>query len=733
MNNSEQASESAGLRLQRIFGFSTFRANQEEIVQAILARRDIFAVMPTGGGKSLCYQLPASMMQGTCLVVSPLISLMKDQVDAANAFGMEAGLLNSTLSATQQQEVLARLQQGAYDLLYLSPERLATPGFFERLRRAPLSFIAVDEAHCISEWGHDFRPDYLALSSLKQELPGIPVTAFTATATQRIQEDIVRRLALNQPFMTRASFDRPNLFYQVQPREQVNSQIEAAVRTHPDEAGIVYRLSRADVEKTAAWLQKCGIKALPYHAGLDKETRGRNQEAFNRDEVQVVVATVAFGMGIDKSNVRFVIHGDLPKSMEGYYQETGRAGRDGEPALCLLLYSRGDYFRLRPFIDQLPDERERQLGMAQLSRMMALAEQPVCRRRAILHYFDEEYERDNCGACDVCVHGVKRSDATIEAQMVMSAIYRSGQRFGAGHIVDIVYGARTARISALGHDQLKTYGVGRERGKRFWRQFIDGMLAQGLLASEGEPYPVLQITAAGEEVLFGRAEFVSHQMLEETGGRSEGVLYDESLFALLKKKRRDMAEEAGVPPYVLFSDKSLHQMSSLMPQSPAALLAINGVGQVKCERYGQPFLEIITRYLADNPEASQQQLARTPAPPAVRKPTGGQTLDETLRLAETGLSVEEIAAERELKPSTIAAHIGELLQLGRMLDVDRYVDPAVRSAMTELFTAHGLSRLKPIVEAMEGRAGYEQAHIVRGFLLSQGWKMEGGENDDSQA
>ncbi|MBU4395123.1 MAG: DNA helicase RecQ, partial [Proteobacteria bacterium] len=673
-------------QLQRIFGFSTFRANQEEIVQAILAGRDVFAVMPTGGGKSLCYQLPASMMKGTCLVISPLISLMKDQVDAANAFGMDAGLLNSTLSNAEQHEVMTRLQEGLYDLLYLSPERLALPGFLERLRRAPLSFVAVDEAHCVSEWGHDFRPDYLALSCLKQELPGVPITAFTATATQRVQEDIIRRLALSKPLMTRASFDRPNLFYQVQLRDQVNSQIEAVIRAHPDEAGIVYRLSRADVEKTATWLQKNGIKALPYHAGLDKQTRSRNQEAFNRDEVQVVVATVAFGMGIDKSNVRFVIHGDLPKSMEGYYQETGRAGRDGEPALCLLLYSRGDYFRLRPFVDQLPDERERQLGLAQLSRMMDFAEKPVCRRRAVLRYFDEDYAPDNCGSCDICTHGVETVDATTEAQMVMSAVYRSGQRFGAGHIVDIVYGARTGRITALGHDQLKTYGVGRERGKRFWRQLIDSMLSQGLLKSEGDPYPLLHITVAGEEVLFGREKFVTHRMLADTSegkkGRSEELAYDPQLFALLKKLRRDMAEKEGVPPYILFSDKSLHQMSSLMPQTPDALLAVNGVGQMKLERYGKPFLEIIGNYLFDNPEAfKHQKSSKVIVPSVARKQTRGQTLEETLRLAETGLSVEEIAAARELKTSTIASHIGELLQQGKGLDVDRYVDREVRSAM----------------------------------------------------
>jgi len=728
-------------QLRKLFGFSTFRANQEEIVQAILAGRDVFAVMPTGGGKSLCYQLPASLMTGTCLVVSPLISLMKDQVDAANAFGMKAGLLNSTLSPSEQHEVLARLQGGGYDLLYLAPERLALPGFLERLRRSPLSFVAVDEAHCISEWGHDFRPDYLTLSSLRRELPGVPLTAFTATATKRVQEDIVRRLDLRQPLMTRASFDRPNLFYQVQPREQVNRQIEAVVAARPGEAGIVYRLSRADVEKTTAWLCDHGIKALPYHAGLDSRTRSRNQEAFNRDEIQVVVATVAFGMGIDKSNVRFVIHGDLPKNMEGYYQETGRAGRDGEPALCLLLYGRGDYFRLRKFIDQLPGEEERRAGLAQLGRMMDFAEQPVCRRRAVLHYFDEDYGREDCGACDICVQGVVRVDATTEAQMLMSAIYRTGQRFGAGHVIDIVCGAETARISSLGHDQLKTYGVGRDRGKRFWRQLVENMLGEGLLVSAGEPFPLLHITAAGEEVLFGRSSYVTCRMRREEIGKGiaafPNVSHDASLFAILRQLRRDLAEKEGVPPYVLFSDKSLRQMCSLFPQTPEALLVVHGVGQVKLERYGKPFLEAIAAYVVDNPDAvqreeQQERPAKAVAPLRPGKQSQGvATLNETLRLATAGLSVEEIAAQRGLKPSTIAVHLGELLQQGQVLDIDRYVDQKIRAEMTELFRSHGLFYLKPIVEAMAGRAGYDQARIVRGLLVSQGWKMERGENAES--
>ncbi len=719
--------------LQRIFGYSSFRANQEAIVKAILSQQDSFAVMPTGGGKSLCYQLPATMMTGACLVISPLISLMKDQVDAANAFGIKAGLLNSTLSSSEQAEVFSRLLRGDYSLLYLSPERLALPGFLEKLRSAPLSFIAIDEAHCISEWGHDFRPDYLALSALKKELPGLAITAFTATATPRVQEDIIRRLGLQQPLITRASFDRPNLLYQVRLRDQVNDQIAAVVTAHPGEAGIIYRLSRTDVEKTADFLQKRGIKALPYHAGLTTQVRSRNQDALNRDAVQVIVATVAFGMGIDKSNIRFVIHGDLPKSMEGYYQETGRAGRDGEPALCLLFYSRGDYRRLKFFIDQLSDEREQKAALVQLGRMLDFAEQPVCRRRAILRYFDEQYGPENCGACDICLNGTKSFDATIPAQKVMSAIYRTEGRFGAGHIVDIICGSKTERITALGHDQIKTYGAGREKNKRFWRTLIDRMLSQGLLTSVGAPYPLLQITTVGEGVLFGREKFITPRIEEEkerysprslASATGEEQPADPQLFALLRQLRYDLAKTANIPPFVIFSDKSLRQMSVFMPQREEALLQIHGVGQVKLEQYGQPFLTAINSYMADHPDLAPPPPLPTatipPHPIAVKKADGSATLDATWSLIQTGLTLDEIAKERGLKPSTIATHIGELLQQGKPVDIHRFVTSPIQEELTMLFKEKGLLRLGPIVEAMQGRAGYEQAHIIRGFLISQG-------------
>ncbi|MEN8188964.1 MAG: DNA helicase RecQ [Thermodesulfobacteriota bacterium] len=579
--------------LQDIFGHSSFRPDQEKIVQALLNGRDVFAVMPTGGGKSLCYQLPAKILEGACLVISPLISLMKDQVDGARANGLMADYFNSSQSRQEQHEVFERLQKGECDLLYLSPERLAVPGFLERLKRLSLSFVAVDEAHCISEWGHDFRPDYLVLSQLKQAFSGLVVAAFTATATTEVQSDIAVKLQLEKPLIIRASFDRPNLFYSVLPRQSLNRQILQFIRKRSGEAGIVYRLSRKDVEKTAAFLQKNGIKALPYHAGLDSTVRAENQEAFNRDTAQVVVATVAFGMGIDKSNVRFVLHGEMPKNMEGYYQETGRAGRDGGPANCVLFTSGGDYYRLRHFI--VGDSGGKTV-LGQLEEMRRFSRSSRCRRKSILAYFDEEYGGDNCGNCDICVQGVARRDASVDAQKLMSAVYRTGQRFGAGHVVDIVCGAKNKKIFSSGHDRLKTYGVGSDRSKGYWRQLSDEMLGDGLLRTSGNEYPILEITAAGEEVLFGRSSYQLNEIKQSAASVKVEESESDELFLNLKGLRLEMAREHAVPPFVIFSDRSLQQMATFLPTDDESLLAIDGVGQVKLERYGAQFLKAITDY-----------------------------------------------------------------------------------------------------------------------------------------
>ncbi len=605
--------------LKDIFGFNSFRSNQEEIIHAILSKQDCFVVMPTGGGKSLCYQLPAHIMNGTCVVISPLISLMKDQVDAAVATGLRASFLNSSLSFQTRREVEIQLAAGELDLIYVSPERFAMPEFIAALRRVKLSFVAIDEAHCVSEWGHDFRPDYLNLSRITQYFPDVPVTAFTATATHRVQDDIVEKLNLRSPHTVRASFNRPNLFYKVIPKQSPGSQILRFVRTHVGEQGIVYRTTRKNVEQTAAMLANNGIKALPYHAGLTDSIRGQNQNAFNKDEIEVIVATIAFGMGIDKSNVRYVLHGDLPKNMESYYQETGRSGRDGEPAQCLLLFGYGDIPKMRFFINQITDETERAHQIRCLNDMVHYATVHVCRRKQLLNYFGETYplirvnkspSEDTSSplpCCDICSGEVKSVDATRDAQIVMSAMARTGERFGITHIVAVVIGEESDRIRQLGHDRIKTYGVGRDQNKRHWRLLIDNLLAQGLILQTSGDYPVIQLHPAAREVLFGDRQVKIMKTIKtkcrqrERSAPSVGGPYNEGLFKQLRALRKKLAAEQHVPPYVVFSDKTLHEMSRSFPTTEEQMLRISGVGDTKLERYGQQFTEVIKSFQEKNP------------------------------------------------------------------------------------------------------------------------------------
>jgi len=594
--------------LKSVFGFSCFRPHQEEIVHALLGRRDLFAVMPTGGGKSLCYQLPALLMNGVCLVISPLISLMKDQVDAAQAIGLKAAFLNSSQGAADRNAVVQALKAGVIDLLYVSPERFAMPAFTSLLRTVPLAFVAIDEAHCISEWGHDFRPDYLQLSEIVRTFPDCPVAAFTATATRQVQQDIIAKLGLRAPHLVRASFNRPNLFYQVLPKTDPERQLLDFVRARRGEQGIIYRTTRKSVEKTAAMLNSNGVKALPYHAGLDDRVRIAHQEAFNRDETDVVVATIAFGMGIDKSNVRYVAHGDLPKNIEGYYQETGRAGRDGDPAHCLLLFGYGDIPKITHFFDEITDETARRHAKRCLDDMVRYGSARACRRKQLLAYFNEQYPQENCGMCDVCAGDVEEADATIEAQMLMSAIVRTGNRFGAGHIIDIVTGAETQKIRQLGHDQLKTYGVGKEKSKRHFQAVVSNLLAQGWLQQSGDKYPVLQVAARASAVLEGKAKVRIIKPVEKAAPRKAAAADDMAcngpLFEVLRALRKQMAEKQGVPPFVVFSDRTLREMSARMPGDANELLGVSGVGTHKQAQYGAAFLEAIRAFRQENPEAT---------------------------------------------------------------------------------------------------------------------------------
>lgn len=586
--------------LHKVFGFSGFRPNQEEIVRAILDGRDVFAVMPTGGGKSLCYQLPAVILRGTALVLSPLIALMKDQVDGALANGIRAAYLNSTLPFEEQTQVASQLRDGQLDLLYVAPERFAQEGFRQLLRESPVSLAVIDEAHCMSEWGHDFRPDYLTLSSLSQLLPDVPIAAFTATATHRVQEDTLHKLGLRNPLIVRASFDRPNLAYDVLFKDNGRQQLLELLRKYKGQAGIIYRTSRKSVNETANMLQEKGIRALPYHAGLPDEERKRNQEAFIRDEADVIVATIAFGMGIDKPNIRFVIHADLPKSIEGYYQETGRAGRDGEPAHCTLLFSQGDIPKVRFFIDTIIDEEERAKALDALSRVVTFASSSVCRRKSLLDHFGETYPKENCASCDICLGTKEMVDCTREAQMILSAIARTDQRFGATHIIDIVTGSRNRKLLELGHDRLKTYGVGKEKSKKFWRQLLDELLAQKIVAKSEGLYPTLYLLKPALPLLKGKATVEMQKPLSKARSKEppaeQAGNYDSTLFEKLRILRKNLAQELGMPPYIVFSDRALKEMAALLPEDEAAMLKVSGVGEVKLKRFAKAFIEIIREH-----------------------------------------------------------------------------------------------------------------------------------------
>ena len=709
--------------LKTVFGFQTFRPNQESIIKNILDSRDVFAVMPTGGGKSLCYQLPATLMHGTSVVISPLISLMKDQVDAAVENGIQAAFINSSMDPDEVSDVYLMLKYNKIRLLYIAPERFAMPHFLERLKTAAISMFAIDEAHCISEWGHDFRPDYLGLSLIPEMFPDVPIAAFTATATRRVQEDIIHKIGLRKPHIVRASFDRPNLFYEVKAKSRIELQILEFLRDRPGESGIIYRTTRDSVMETAGFLKTKGIAALPYHAGLSADERTMNQDAFNRDEVQVIVATIAFGMGIDKSNLRFIIHADLPKNIEGYYQETGRAGRDGEPAHCLLFFRRGDIPKIRYFINEITDDSERFIAIEKLNQIVGFATHNVCRRRQLLRFFGEGYPRDNCGACDICSGSVEQIDITTDAQIILSAISRTRQRFGIGHIIDIVTGADTKRIRELGHNDIKTYGTGKGRDKKYWRSIVDELIAQESVMQEGDPYPVMKITQKGSDILFGRERIMAlrkEEIKAETARKKDEVEgYDGILFERLRTVRKRIAEGQKVPPYIIFSDRTLHEMCRRFPPTLSEMRKISGVGDAKLERYGKDFIQEIKLYHDENPGISILGGESGGSGRAVltQKKKKGETVEETYMFFKGGMSLDDIAKLRSLAPSTIVSHLERLILDGRDIDMDRLVDPGKRLKIEEFFQSIEGWGLNPVVEHFTGMVSHEEARLVRAHLL----------------
>ena len=593
-------SDTALKTLNDVFGYERFRGDQAAIIDAVLAGRDALVLMPTGGGKSLCYQIPALMRDGAGLVVSPLIALMQDQVQALNEFGVEAAFLNSSLSRQEQGAVIRRLEAGEIKLLYVAPERLVQPQTQSLLAGIPLALIAIDEAHCVSQWGHDFRQDYLALDRLREIFPGVPRLALTATATTIVREEIVERLALDAPAIFVSPFDRPNIRYMVQPKTDARRQLGELLRGHANEAGIVYCMSRKKVESIATSLQSEGYNALPYHAGLPAETRAEHQHRFLTEEAVIVVATIAFGMGIDRPDVRFVAHLDLPKNIESYYQETGRAGRDGEPADAWMVYGLQDVVRLRQMLDDSEaDEEHKRHDRQKLDALLGWCEVTDCRRRPLLAYFGDEYP-EPCGNCDNCLSPPSSWDGTEAAQKLMSAVYRTGQRFGAAYVVDVLLGKETDRIRHNGHDKLRVYGIGTELAAPAWRSVVRQLIVQGYLRADQHRYGALVLTEESRPVLRGEVELKLREdkklKTEKKARRDRAAALapaDQPLFEKLREFRREIADELNLPPYVIFHDATLMQMAEERPATEAALLAINGVGEAKMRRYGSAFLEVI--------------------------------------------------------------------------------------------------------------------------------------------
>jgi ATP-dependent DNA helicase RecQ len=590
--------------LERWFGFTSFRPSQEAIVRDVLAGRDVFALLPTGGGKSLCYQLPAVLSDGLTVVVSPLIALMKDQVDALETTGIPATALNSSLEWPELRRRLEGLARGDYKLLYVAPERLTLPGFADDLARWGVARFVVDEAHCISEWGHDFRPEYRRIAPLRERFPDVPFCAFTATATARVRDDVVAQLGLRRPAVHVASFDRPNLTYRVLHAPRTLDALVRWLRARrADEAGIVYAGSRANAEKLADALAGAGIPALAYHAGLDAATRAERQERFIQDDVRVICATIAFGMGIDKSNVRFVVHWDVPRSLESYYQETGRAGRDGLPAECAWFFAYGDVARIERFVAEKP-EAEQPAARAQLERVTRFAYSNGCRRRELLAYFGESYPHDACGACDNCLEPRATYDATVDAQKLLSCIYRIREAHGYGvgiaHVVDVLVGAKTEKIERWYHDRLSTYGIGKDRDRRSWRHLADELLRLGLIRQDAAHHNVVALTDPGMRALVTRSPIVVREAVgaappkRAKASATVDEAYDEEVFSALRGLRREIAHERDVPPYVVFSDAVLRAMARVLPRTPAQLRAISGVGEKKLADFGRRFLERIT-------------------------------------------------------------------------------------------------------------------------------------------
>ncbi len=666
------------LKLKEVFGYSSFRGNQEAIIRNLLEGKNTFVIMPTGAGKSLCYQLPALIMDGLAVVISPLIALMKNQVDQLNAYGVNARFLNSTLSKGEITRLKKDCISGQVKLLYVAPESLNKEENIEFLKKVKVSFVAIDEAHCISEWGHDFRPEYRKIKSMIQHLGDLPIIALTATATPKVQLDIQKNLQMEDADIFISSFNRKNLYYEVRPKKETKKQLIKFLRDNRGKSGIVYCLSRKKVEEIANLLTVNGFRAAPYHAGLDADVREKHQDAFLNEEIDIIVATIAFGMGIDKPDVRFVVHYDVPKSLEGYYQETGRAGRDGLEGYCLMFYSHNDLNKLEKF-NKDKSVQERENARILLQEMEFYAESPVCRRRQLLHYFGEEFKEDNCGMCDNCVHPRERFDGTPYVKTVLQAVKQTNERFGLNHLVNVIRGIEDEYVKSYAHFDLPVFGTGSDEDADFWKSVIRQALIYQYLEKDIENIGVLKLTKKGETFLkkphpieLARDHDFTTDLDEEEESSERTPMntkaYDEKLFEMLKDLRKKIAREKNLPPYVIFQDPSLEEMATTYPTTKEELAQVNGVGMGKVNKFGKEFLELIQQYVEENEiETATEVVVKSSVNKSKTKIFIIQQIDKKVDL-------EEIAEMANLSFDELLTEIENITNSGTKLNLNYYID-----------------------------------------------------------
>ncbi|MEG4116063.1 DNA helicase RecQ [Microcoleus sp. N9_B4] len=705
--------------LKHFFGYDSFRPGQQEIVEAALQKRDMMIVMPTGGGKSLCFQLPALLKPGLTVVVSPLIALMQDQVEALQDNGIGATFLNSTLSSQETRSRETAILEGKIKLLYVAPERLLGERFLPFLdivaNKLGISAFAIDEAHCVSEWGHDFRPEYRQMQRVRDRYPDIPIMGLTATATERVRQDIIQQLTLRNPYIHVASFNRPNLYYEVRPKTKHSFAEVLQIIQKKGGSGIIYCLSRKKVDEVAYKLQQSGIQALPYHAGMNDVDRTTNQTRFIRDDVQVMVATVAFGMGINKPDVRFVIHYDLPKNLEGYYQESGRAGRDNEPAHCSLFFGYGDVKMIDYIIEQKPDPQEQRIARQQLRRVINYAESTECRRTIQLSYFGDSFP-GNCGTCDNCCNQKPVEDWTIEAMKFLSCVARCQEKFGMNHIIDVLRGSKNQKILQYQHNQLSTYGIGKDRSAEEWKKLSRSLLNQGFLEEKTDGFPILKLNEKSWEIMKRqRTVEIAIEPQREVQGKVRSLAVEvEALFSILRTLRKQIADEQFVPPYVVFADKSLRDMAEKRPQNLTEFEEVYGVGSNKRNKYGKVFLEAIRTFCQEQglpSGAASSEVANLPNLSNVASYSQMQTWE----LYRQGLTVQGIANARGMSPNTISGHLIELMEMGREVDINLLVESERQQAIVYAIEVMGDEKLRAIYDFLEERYTFEEIKFVRAW------------------